>query len=158
MDKIPDNFYNPNLYQSAGCIFQAYGKGFEPELFLLDTTFDSKLVLFKGKLGLPANSKGKTPNLGSELEIFEIPFLLLEVSKAEGAENQLTDAFSFLKQYRNEIQRLQNFPQVESISLQFLVAESDMSLDLQKLPDEFSELACKIGITDISSRTANFSI
>ena len=154
MNEDLDNLYNPNLYQRPGCILQACGTNFEPELFLMKTTFGSELILFKGKLGLPVNLKDKMLEANPELEIFETPFLLLEVSKAKVTEIQLNEAMSFLRQYQDEIQRLQSFPQVEFVSMEFLATQGEPLFNSRNMPYEFSELVFKSGIANISCGTA----
>jgi len=135
--------YNPKLYQQSGCVFQAYGMNFKPEAFLQDTTFDSKLILYHGKLGLPEELKRKVAETDLEaLAVFETTYLLLTVSEAEQSQTQLADAASFLEQYRSEIKRLREFPQVEMVSLKFQPAEGEPPLET--LPDEFLELASDV--------------
>lgn len=46
-----DWLYNPNLYEHSGCVLQADGIGFEPEVFLRDTSLDAELILFHGRIG-----------------------------------------------------------------------------------------------------------
>ncbi len=112
--------YNPKLYEQFGCVFQAYGMNFEPQAFLQDSTFDPKLILYHGKLGLPEEIKRKVTETDLEaLQVFETKYLLLTLSEAEQSASQLADATSFLKQHRNEIKRLREFPQVETITLKF---------------------------------------
>ena len=137
--------YNPKLYEQFGCVFQAYGMNFEPQAFLQNSTFDPKLILYHGKLGLPEELKRKVAETGLEaLAVFETTYLLLAVSEAEQSARQLADAIAFLKQYRDEIKRLREFPQVEMVSLKFQVAEGEPTL--KTLPDDFWELATGLSI------------
>ncbi len=114
-----------------------------PEAFLQDSIFDPKLILYRGKLGLPEELKRKVAETDLEaLAVFETTYLLLTVSEAERSATQLADATSFLKQYRSEIKRLREFPQVELVSLKFQPAESESPLET--LPDDFLELASDV--------------
>jgi len=140
--------YNPNLYERAGCVLQADGIGFEPEIFLRHTTLDAELILYQGKLGFPDEFKLKMAEVEpSGMELFETTFLLVEVSKAETQAIQIAEATSFFEQYGVEIQRLQSFPQVENVTLKFMTEESKSSR--QDLPDEFMEMVMSSGITGI---------
>ncbi len=49
--------------------------------------------------------------------------------------------------YRDELRRLQSFPQVENIMLNFMAAESEDSA--ANLPDWFTELAVSSSVTGI---------
>ncbi len=118
---------------------------FEPQAFLQDSTFDPKLIFYHGKLGLPEELKRKVAETDLEaLAVFETTYLLLTVSEAEQSATQLAEATAFLKQYRNEIKRLSEFPQVEMVSLKFQVAEGEPTL--KTLPDDFWELATSLSI------------
>ncbi len=139
--------YNPKLYQRAGCVLQADGIGFEAEEFLRQASFDPKLILYHGKLGFPDEFKLKMAEVEpSGMELFETTFMLLEVSQAEAKEAQISEATLFFEQYRDEVRRLRDFPQVENITLKFM-AEGETSSE--KLPDEFMELAIGSGVTVI---------
>ncbi|MDQ3749253.1 MAG: hypothetical protein M3367_09630 [Acidobacteriota bacterium] len=136
--------YNPKLCQHSGCVFQAYGMNFEPEAFLQDTTFDPQLILYHGKLSLPEELKRKVTETNLEaLQVFETKYLLLTVSEAEQSATQLADATSFLKQYRNEIKRLRELPQVEMITLKFQTPEGGEP-PIETFPNEFWELASDV--------------
>jgi len=145
-----DWLYNPNLYRRSGCVLQADGIGFKPEEFLRQTTFDPKLILFRGKLGFPEEFKLKVAEVeSSDSQLFETTFLLLEVSRAVAKASQISEATSFFEQYRDEVKRLEGFSQVENVLLQFISAEDESSP--QNLPDEFIELAVSSGVTGIMS-------
>jgi hypothetical protein len=129
-------------------VLQADGIGFEPEAFLQHTTFDAKLILFHGKLGFPDEFKLKLAEAEpSGTELFETTFLLVEVSKAEAHEVQIAEAILFFEQYGVEVQRLQSFPQVENVTLKFMLAKGESSRE--NLPDEFMEMVMSRGITGI---------
>ncbi len=114
------------------------------------TTFDPNLILFHGKLGFPEEFKLKIAEVEpSGLEFFETTFLLLAVSQAETKTSQILEATSFFERYRNEVKRLQNFPQIENIALNFRTAENESSQ--ATLPDEFIELAASCGVGAIMS-------
>lgn len=140
--------YNPNLYDHSGCVVQADGIGFEPEEFLRQTTFNPKLILFHGKLGFPEEFKLKIAEVDpSDLQLFETTILLLEVSRAETKTSQISEATSFFDRYQDEVKRLQSFPQVENLALNFKTAQNE-SFQVN-LPNEFIELATSCGVTAI---------
>ncbi len=140
--------YNPKLYERAGCVLQADGVGFDAKEFLRQTSFDSKLILYNGKLGFPEEFKLKMAEVKpSELDFFENTFLALELSQAEPKETQISEATSFFKRYRDEVKRLRGFPQVENLTLRFMFAEAEKSHE--SLPDEFIKLADESGVTGI---------
>ncbi len=140
--------YNPNLYRRSGCVLQADGIGFEPEEFLQQTTFDPKLILFHGKLGFPEEFKLKIAEVEPlGFQLFETTILLLELSRAETKTSQILEVTSFFERYQDEVKRLQGFPQVENIALNFGTAESESSQ--ANLPDEFIELATSCGVAAI---------
>jgi hypothetical protein len=141
--------YNPRLYRRSGCVLQADGIGFGAEEYLRQTSFDPKLILYWGKLGFPEKFKLKIAEVNpSELELFKTTFLVLELSQAEAKTSQISEATSFFKQYRDELRRLQSFPQVENIMLTFMAAEGEHSTE--NLPDQFMELALGSGVTSLS--------
>jgi hypothetical protein len=138
--------YNPNLY-GAGCSLQAAGIGFEPQAFLQQTTFDSKLILFHGKLGFPEEFKNKVADVELEgSQLFETTFLLLRVSKSKIHATQVEEAVLFFEQYRDEILRLSKFPQVENVVLRFMLEEGE---SFENLSDEFMDLAFSVGVNVI---------
>ncbi|MDQ3181429.1 MAG: hypothetical protein M3Q33_13015 [Acidobacteriota bacterium] len=138
--------YNPNLY-GPGCSMQADGIGFAPEVFLRQTTFDSNLILFQGKLGFPEEFKNRVAQVEpKDSQLFETTFLLLKVSKSESHAIQLKEAIFFFEQYKDEILRLSKFPQVENVVLRFMLEEGE---SFEKLSDEFMDLAFSVGVSVI---------
>lgn len=126
---------------------QGDGIGFEPEAFLQQTTFDSKLILFHGKLGFPEEFKNKVAEVEPEgSQLFETTFLLLRVSQSKAHTTQLEEAAVFLEQYRDEIQRLSKFPQVENVVLRFMLGEGE---SVENPSDEFMDLAFSVGVNVI---------
>jgi hypothetical protein len=137
---------NPHLY-SHGCTLSAYGINFASESFLSEISFDPELVIFKGQMGY------KTFEWVGEVkprdkEIFEYSHLILKVSKSEAHPTQVDEAALFLKQYQKEIKRLSEFPQVETVSLQFSVAEGELRENLSR---DFMDLAFGCGISSVLS-------
>lgn len=138
--------YNPNLY-GVGCSLQADGVGFEPKVFLQQTTFDPNLILFQGELGFPEEFKNKVAKIEPvDLQLFETTFLLLRVSKSKSHAVQLKEAVLFLEQNRDEILRLSKFPQVENVVLRFVTEGNESS---ENLSAEFIELVMSVGVTVI---------
>ncbi len=52
----------------------------------------------------------------------------------------------FLEQYRDEIQRLSKFPQVENVVLRFMLGEGE---SVENPSDEFMDLAFSVGVNVI---------
>ncbi len=132
---------NPHLY-SHGCALSAYGIGFDPESFLSETSFDPELIIFKGQMSFKTFEwKGEVRPRTKE--IFEYSHLIWKVSKSEANPIQVDEATLFLKQYQGEIKRLSEFPQVETVSLHFSVAEGELR---EKLSQDFMDLAFSSGV------------
>ena len=72
----------------------------------------------------------------------------VEVSAAEfeDFEKQVADAISFLKQNRQELERLRGFPGVEGASLDFGLYKRDVFCQRDTLPSELLYLAGGIGL------------
>ncbi len=137
---------NPHLY-SHGCALSADGIGFDPEFFLSETSFDPELIVFKGKMGFKTFEwKGEVRPRTKE--IFEYSHLVLKVSKSEAHPIQVDEATLFLKQYQKEIKRLSEFSRVETVSLQFSVAQGELR---EKLSQDFMDLAFECGIGSVLS-------
>ena len=138
--------YNPNLY-GAGCSLQADGIGFDPKVFLQQTTFDPNLVLFHGELSFPEEFKSKVTKANPEgSQLFETTFLLLRVSSSESHTIRLKEAVLFFEQYQDEILRLSKFPQVENVVLRFAPEEGE---SFENPSDEFMELAFSVGVNNL---------
>ncbi len=137
--------YNPNLY-GAGCSLQADGIGFDPEVFLQQTTFDPNLILFHGELGFPEEFKNKVAKVELvDSQLFETTFLLLRVSSSKSHAIQFKEAVLFFEQYQDEILRLSKLPQVENMVLRFMSEEESF----ENPSDEFMELAFSVGVSDL---------
>lgn len=136
---------NPNLFRH-GCFLNAYGIGFEPELFLSETTFYLKRILFKGEMGM-RTFKWFGETRPREKVIYEYSNLILLVSNAKTNATRFKEATLFLKKYRSEIIRLSEFKGVETIILTF----SPLGFEpIENFPDELSDLAIECGITLIA--------
>jgi len=135
---------NPNLY-SYGCALNAYGIGFEPELFLERTTFDPKLIVFKGKSGI-RTFEWAGENKPRTKVIFEYVHLVLKVSKSRVSAIQYQEAKMFLKQYRGEILRLSKFPNVKDVMLKFSVVKGEL---VEDHPRELVNLAFSSGVKSV---------
>ena len=135
---------NPNLF-GHGCVLSAYGIGFEPALFLSETSLDPELILYKGKMGF------RTFEWVGEVrprtkEIFEYTHLILNVSKSGVSATQHTEAILFLKQYQNEILRLSKFPNVEHLGLHCRLTKGE---SFEDYPYKLIHLADDCGITHL---------
>ena len=137
-----NNWLNDPALYAPGCILSVYGINFEPTLFLEKSTFDPKLIIFKGSMGF------KTFEWVGEVRprtkvILEQKHLILSVSKSNARITQTEEAMLFLKQYQNEILRLSEFPKVEHILLIRAVAKGEPRGETS---DEFANLAFSCGV------------
>lgn len=138
--------YNSNLY-GAGCSLQANGIGFEPEVFLQQTTFGSNQILFHGKLGFPEEFKSKATKVEPvDSQLFETTFLLLRISSSKSHSIQFKEAVLFFEQYQDEILRLSKFPQVENLVLRFMLEEGE---SFENPSEEFMKLAFSVGVNNL---------
>lgn len=108
-----------NLIQPAdalSCRINAYGVNFEPDLFLADSVFDPKRILYKGAMGASRFEwVGETrPRTKKNLEYFQ---LVVSISRARTREHQIEKAILFLRHYKSELLRLAAFPGVEMVML-----------------------------------------
>lgn len=145
-----DLMNNPNLF-GHGCILSAFGKGFEPKLFLQRTTFPLDAVSGFGNIGLPAEIISRTAEkLGAETaaELVGVKYLALEISKSGTLAVHHAAASEFLRRHREEILRLSQFSNVEQVNLRCVPAREGESLaDYQY--DELLELAEMCGLTGV---------
>lgn len=139
------NWDNLKLRGSC-CVLNAYGMGFEPELFLSETTFDPELIVLKGKLDFLQGFKNKAAKADPEgAKLFETTFLSLILSKSEESATQVNEAILFFERYRDEVLRLSKFPNIKHLSLVFKVVRDEQ----ESLPDEIENVAIGCGITII---------
>ncbi len=137
---------NPNLY-GPGCALSASGVGFEPELFLKETSFPPELILFTGVLDFPEELKNKINEVESSASsIFELTFLVIKVSEAGVSANQHKEAMLFFKQYCNEILRLSKFPNVEQLVLRCMTTDDD---SFENHPEELINLGFDCGLSSL---------
>ncbi len=137
---------NPNLYGPV-CALSASGAGFEPELFLRETSFPSELILFTGILDFPEELKNKINEIEpSSSNIFEDTFLIIKVSDAGKSANQHKEAMLFLKQYCNEILRLSKFPNVEQVVLRCMTSDDE---SFKNHPEELINLGFDCGLSSL---------
>lgn len=137
---------NSELF-TPGCVLNAFGAGFEPDSFLIDTLFNPETIIAYGTLGLGRFEYIESGNNKSrKKQSFPYLHLLLKVSYANDSPTQIQDAINFLKQYKKEILRLSNFPKVEGILLSFSLEKGIIHA---KHPTELLDLASVTGITGI---------
>ncbi len=142
-------YNNPNLVQRPGCTLQANGMNFDAKLFLIQTTFEQKQIVFAGILELPEEIKRKLADDAPEgIEVFETTFLLLSVSESETKITQFEEALIFLRKHRDEILRLSKFPKVEEVLLKFMIVDKGES-PIENLPNELEELIDECGISSL---------
>jgi hypothetical protein len=138
------NLYNPKVYETVGCTLQAYGTNFEPDVFLSESNFSQDEIQFKGELLYP-----------SALEIFDTPFLLISMSEASELPLQIKEATLFLKHHLDDLKKLQSYPNVENVLIQFMIEQDESVCNSQNFPAEFSDLCLEIGIQGVLFRTLN---
>ena len=159
MSKNVVNLYNLNIYETPGCTLQAHGVGFEPDVFLSETNFTRKEILAKGVIGLPDEvrekiNKGKLPYPGA-FDIFDMPFLLISVSKASELSLQIEEATLFLRRCLDDVKKLQGYAHIENILLQFVVGKYESLSESQNLSSEFYDLYSKSGIQGLLFGNSN---
>lgn len=156
------NLYNPKVYETLGCLLQAYGTNFEPDVFLSESNFSQHEIQFRGTLGLPSKVRKKVekeelPYLGA-FDIFDTPFLLINMSEASKLSLQIEEATLFLKHHLDDLKKLQSYPNVENVLVQFIVKQDEPECNSENLPTDFSDLYSEIGIQGILFRTLNSSV
>ncbi len=159
MSKNVENLYNPNLYVAPGCTLQASGAKFEPDAFLSESNFAREEILAKGVIGLPDEvrekiNKGELPYQGA-FDIFDMPFLLISVSKAAELSLQIKEATFFLKRHLDDLKKLQGYPNIEGFLMQFVVGKYNSLSESQNLPDEFYDLYSESGIQGLLFGNSN---
>ncbi len=136
---------NPN-FCGHGCSLSAHGIDFEPELFLSQTTLAPDVILAYGKLGMPEELRSKVAEKDFEgTVLFDATVLIINISDSGVNKIQYTEAILFLKQYRDEVLRLSNFPNVEQVNLSCIAANGEICEE--SYPDELLELAGECGLT-----------
>lgn len=161
MSKNLENLYNPEIYQTPGCTLQVYGASFQPDAFLSESNFTQREILAKGVIGLPDEArekinKGELPYL-STFDIFDMPFLLISVSKAVELSLQIEEATLFLRQRLDDVKKLQRYPNIENILMQFVVGKYESLSESQNLPREFYDLYSKSGIRGLLFGNSNYA-
>jgi hypothetical protein len=111
-----------------GCYLSAYGKGFNPELFLDGSDLWADLIVLSGKV-FDSNT-----------------FLVLRISDAGTGSAQSADAILFLRKYSEEVRRLAAFHNVERVDLRFMTAVRND----EELPDELAIMARSAGVRSIA--------
>lgn len=115
------------------CSLQACGVRFEAEQFLSESSS------FHGEV-----HRLRTDSVAeSDKDLTNTVVMLIPVSGAERLSDQFTDAIVFLKSNDVEIERLQTYPNVELISLNFgITREEDLSY-ASLFPEDLKMLAFK---------------
>jgi len=122
---------------------------FDAKLFLNQTTFNQKQIVFAGILELPEEIKRKLADDAPDgIEVFETTFLLLSVSESETKTTQVEEALIFLRKHREEVLRLSKFPKVEEVLLKFMTVDEGET-PIKNLPNELEELVYDCGISGV---------
>ena len=159
-----ENLYNPKLFYDPkspplGCMIQAYGVNFEPDAFLNESNFTIEEILAKGIIGFPDAIKKKIDedklSYPNALDIFDMPILLISVSKAIEPLTQIEEAIQFFKSHLHDLMKLSEYPDVENILMQFFVEKYECLSDSQNLPNEFYDLYSQCGIKGLIFGSAN---
>jgi hypothetical protein len=144
-----DLMNNPKLF-GHGCVLSAFGKGFEPKLFLEQTTFPPAVIAGFGGIGMPAEAiRQAAEKLDKETvaQFFEAKYLALKISGSESGAAQHAAAAEFLRRHRAEVLRLSQFPNVEQVNLRCALPPG-AALDNRQY-EELIELAETCGLTGI---------
>lgn len=131
-------FSELNSPAPVGCILQAYGTGFDSNIFLRDSTIDKDRIIFSGKLNSALNAKSM---ISPEADPFLQNYLLIRISEKESNSLQFSEAVDFFNKHGEEIQRLREVPGVEMITLKF--QPSPDADPLEFLPVEIESLGGK---------------
>ena len=154
---LPEHFDDPEFFSGpksprVECTIQASGKHFDPESYLRGKPFRESEDVKWGKIGLPSAIRAKIAagELTDEgaFEIFDMPFLLLRVSRAEEMVRQAQDAISFLTLYFDELKELSHYPAVENYFIRFSGGEPLTAVDFDP-PEELYRLCSEIGINGV---------
>lgn len=116
--------------------------------------------MIKGKLGLPDEVREKIRKseivYQNAFDIFETPYLIINISAASELPIQIEAAAKFLKHHLHDLNKLRYYPNVENTLIQFLVEPNESKTDFQDFPDEFSNLYSSCGIQNILIREATY--
>lgn len=154
MSQLEEHFSNPAFFidpktGKTECTIQASGKFFDPEAFLGESSLSRTENLVTGRIGLPGEirariDRGELPYEGV-FDIFDLPFLLIRISQAIEISLQFEDAILFLNNYFDDIKRLVNYSNVETVLMRFSIAGHDFA-ETYDPPTEFLELYQRLGI------------
>jgi hypothetical protein len=112
------------------CSLQAYGNDFRADNFLAGVTLPQSEVFRRG-----------------DNQFLSETHLIVTVSEKERLSDQINDAISFLKLYKEAIKRLLNYPGVEEVCLTFSIQQGVSPYEKKLFPNELCELALSNGIS-----------
>jgi hypothetical protein len=124
-----------------GCVLRVDGTKFNVDHFLSDSNLNPCIVYRKGKYRFHT-SKCKESKSGMNIVVSD--------TEGKNIKRQINDAMSFLKKNRNELNRLKNYPGVESMILDFAfdvrVGCEDSYVLFIRLPEELIKKSSQFGI------------
>lgn len=161
----PD-FWNDPKNPKLGCMLQASGANFDPNMFPPESKFLQGKKFFSGIIGMPDEDrakiesgevernikarieKGELPAEASDFsafEIFDMPFLLVRISEEKGLIRQIEEVTAYLQEHSDDLINLFKHSDAEYSTLTF-ASEDRKSFDDKVFSPEFFELIKKIGI------------
>lgn len=150
---MKNNFDNPLIYESLGCTLHIFGIGFDVNGYLSESNFKQDDILFSGILDLPDEIRAKIskeqPQEAKTLEMFDSAMLLMSVSKKTDIISQMEDAICFLKKYRNELKKLEFYPEIAMIAMKFTSEQNENLSNFSDFSTEFHDLISELGIENI---------
>lgn len=122
------------------CVLRVRGADFAVDRFLAESPLKPVAVFRKGQPQWPTANPGGPKLNGSGFHVVtsEAEFSMLPA--------QVTDAIRFLQRNRSELSRLNAFPGVERISLDFGIEERDIAAQSESFPPELLRLIGDLGI------------
>jgi hypothetical protein len=119
-----------------GCVFRVGGLDFDLDGFLATSPFKPHATWRRGEARF--RRRGPEENSGFNLM----------VSEANGSEfsTQVGDAIAFLEAHESEVQRLRDYPGVDSLTLDFGIDRRDDLIQCEYLPPSLLRLAGCLGL------------
>ncbi len=117
-----------------GCVLHISGEHFDVDAFLSQSSLQPYRVHHRGE---PSRRR----------EVFSDSGLSLDISEADGQlSEEVSDAVRFLAEHESELRRLQSFPGVTDLRLDFGYYARDVAAQFDYLPPELLARAGSLGI------------
>lgn len=129
-----------------GCVLRVWGKAFDVDAFLKESSFRPLTIWHIGESQLPASNPAgrRQQHSGMHISVSEREFSDLS--------GQIRDAVSFLQTYHGELLRLKDFPGNEGAALDFPVEDRDVAVQCDSFPPELLVLLGNLRIMLAISR------